>query len=76
MPQPRIVNIVSSFDLGCDLSLREIALKCANSEYNPQRFNALIMRKKNPKTSALIFRTGKIICTGRNLKKSRQIICT
>jgi transcription initiation factor TFIID TATA-box-binding protein len=64
MPQPRIVNIVSSFDLGCDLNLREIALKCANSEYNPQRFNALIMRKKNPKTSALIFRTGKIICTG------------
>ena len=33
MPQPRIVNIVSSFDLGCDLNLREIALKCANSEY-------------------------------------------
>ena len=33
MPQPRIVNIVSSFDLACDLNLREIALKCANSEY-------------------------------------------
>ena len=64
MPQPRIVNIVSMFDLGCDLNLREIALKCSNSEYNPQRINAVIMRKKNPKTSALIFRTGKIICTG------------
>ena len=64
MPQPRIVNIVSSFDLGCDLNLREIALKCSNSEYNPQRINAVIMRKKNPKTAALIFQTGKVICLG------------
>ena len=64
MPQPRIVNIVSMFDLGCDLNLREIALKCSNSEYNPQRINAVIMRKKNPKTAALIFQTGKVICLG------------
>ena len=64
MPQPRIVNVVSMVDLGCDLNLREIALKCSNAEYNPQRINAVIMRKKDPKTAALIFQTGKIICLG------------
>ena len=72
MPQPRIVNIVSMFDLGCDLNLREIALKCSNSEYNPQRINAVIMRKKNPKTAALIFQTGKIICLGAHDEESSR----
>lgn len=35
-----------------------------NSEYNPARFSGVIMRIREPRTTALIFRTGKIICTG------------
>jgi transcription initiation factor TFIID TATA-box-binding protein len=72
MPQPRIVNVVSMVDLGCDLNLREIALKCSNAEYNPQRINAVIMRKKDPKTAALIFQTGKIICLGAHDEESSR----
>ena len=65
-PKPRIVNVVSMVDLGCPLNLREIASKCVNAEYNPARINAVIMRLKNPKTAALIFNTGILICTGAN----------
>ena len=73
MPQPQIVNIVSMVDLGTKLNLREIALQCSNSEYNPSRINAVIMRIKEPKAAALIFNSGIIIVLGaRDKEKSKQ----
>ena len=62
--QPVLQNIVSTANLGCTLRLREIALQAKNAEYNPKRFAAVIMRIKNPKTTALIFSSGKMVCTG------------
>lgn len=44
--------------------MREIASKISNSQYNPKRFGALIMRVVKPKSTALIFKNGKIIITG------------
>ena len=77
MPQPRIVNIVSMVNLCKKLNLREIALQCSNSEYNPSRINAVIMRIKEPKTAALIFNSGVIIVLGardeENSKKAAKI---
>ena len=77
MPQPRIVNIVSMVNLCKRLNLKEIALQCSNSEYNPSRINAVIMRLKEPKTAALIFNSGVIIVLGardkENSKKAAKI---
>ena len=77
MPQPRIVNIVSMVNLCKRLNLKEIALQCSNSEYNPSRINAVIMRIKEPKTAALIFNSGVIIVLGardkENSKKAAKI---
>ena len=64
IPQPNIVNIVSKFELGTPLCLKEIALQISNSEYNPKRFNAVISRIQEPKTTALIFNSGAIIVLG------------
>ena len=61
---PVLQNIVSTADLGCKLELRKIALQARNAEYNPKRFAAVIMRIKEPKTTALIFSSGKMVCTG------------
>jgi len=66
LPQPRIVNVVSMVELDCKLNLQKIAKTCLNAEYNPSRINAVIMRIKEPKTAALIFHTGILICTGAN----------
>ena len=66
IPQPRIVNVVSMVNLGCQLNLQKIGKTCLNAEYNPTRINAVIMRIKNPKTAALIFNSGILICTGAN----------
>lgn len=65
-PSDRFVfrNIVSTVNLGCPLDLKRIALQARNAEYNPKRFAAVIMRIRNPRTTALIFGSGKMVCTG------------
>jgi len=62
--EPRLENIVSTVNLDCELDLRKIALHAKNAEYNPKRFAAVIMRIREPRTTALIFRSGKMVCTG------------
>ncbi|CAL9145707.1 unnamed protein product [Musa hybrid cultivar] len=57
-------NIVSTVNLDCKLDLKAIALQARNAEYNPKRFAAVIMRIREPKTTALIFASGKMVCTG------------
>lgn len=62
--QPKLQNIVSTVSLGCKLDLKRIALHARNAEYNPKRFAAVIMRIREPRTTALIFSSGKMVCTG------------
>eukprot|EP00775_Hariotina_reticulata_P008966 gene8966-9141_t len=61
---PQLQNVVATVDLGCRLELKDIALHARNAEYNPKRFAAVIMRIREPKTTALIFASGKMVCTG------------
>ena len=58
--EPQLQNIVATVNLGCKLDLKKIALTAKNAEYNPKRFAALIMRIREPRTTALIFSSGKI----------------
>ena len=61
---PRIVNIVSSVSLECRLDLKSICLRISNSKYDPKKINIVILRKKEPKTTALIFPNGKMVVVG------------
>lgn len=61
---PQLQNIVSTVNLGVKLDLKKIALHARNAEYNPKRFAAVIMRIREPKTTSLIFASGKMVCTG------------
>ncbi|CAL6424591.1 unnamed protein product [Bathycoccus prasinos] len=61
---PTLQNIVATVNLDCKLDLKTIAFHARNVEYNPKRFAAAIMRIRNPKTTALIFASGKMVCTG------------
>lgn len=60
----RIVNIVVSTALEKDIPLEKMAATLPNTEYNPEQFPGLVLRIKDPKTSALIFSSGKVVCTG------------
>jgi transcription initiation factor TFIID TATA-box-binding protein len=61
---PVVQNVVATVSLNCALDLKKIALRARNAEYNPKRFAAVIMRIREPKTTALIFASGKMVVTG------------
>ena len=60
----KIVNIVVSTGLEKEIPLEKMAATLPNTEYNPEQFPGLVLRIKEPKTSALIFSSGKVVCTG------------
>ncbi|MEM2915845.1 MAG: TATA-box-binding protein [Candidatus Woesearchaeota archaeon] len=71
----KVVNIVVSASLGHDIPLEKMAATLSNTEYNPEQFPGLVIRIKEPKTSALIFSSGKIVCTGaRSMDKVHESI--
>lgn len=61
---PVLQNIVATVNLDVRLDLKTIALHARNAEYNPKRFAAVVMRIREPKTTALIFASGKMVVTG------------
>ncbi len=71
----KVVNIVVSASLGHDIPLEKMAATLSNTEYNPEQFPGLVIRIKEPETSALIFSSGKIVCTGaRSMDKVKESI--
>lgn len=70
---PMLQNVVATVDLGCKLELKDIALHARNAEYNPKRFAAVIMRIRDPKTTALIFASGKMVCTGAKSESDSRL---
>lgn len=71
----QIVNIVVSTSLEHDIPLEKMASTLSNTEYNPEQFPGLVIRIKDPKTSALIFSSGKVVCTGaQNMENVRKSI--
>ncbi|MCX8163078.1 MAG: hypothetical protein N3D10_00800 [Candidatus Micrarchaeota archaeon] len=81
-PTFRIENIVASADLNLELDLYSISFKVYDVEYEPEQFPGAIFKLKEPKSSLLLFKNGKIICTGCKsekevelaLKKTAQIL--
>eukprot|EP00934_Nitzschia_sp_Nitz4_P008681 Nitzschia sp. Nitz4//scaffold22_size323478//184053//184962//NITZ4_000550-RA/size323478-processed-gene-0.471-mRNA-1//-1//CDS//3329543064//8671//frame0 len=71
----RIQNIASTANLGVRLDLKKIALKCRNTEFNPRRFGAVIMRLREPRATALIFSSGKICVTGVKSTHNATLAC-
>ena len=71
----QIVNIVVSTDLEKEVPLEKMTATLPNTEYNPEQFPGLVLRIKEPKTSALIFSSGKVVCTGaRNMAEVEKSI--
>ena len=71
----KVVNIVVSTSLQHDIPLEKMAATLSNTEYNPEQFPGLVIRIKEPKTSALIFSSGKVVCTGaRSMDKVHESI--
>jgi len=64
-----IENVVATATLGQKLDLLAIMKVFTNVEYRPKKFPGLVFRLKRPKTTTLIFSTGKMVCTGAKSEK-------
>eukprot|EP00514_Thraustochytrium_sp_LLF1b_P008635 CAMPEP_0184551042 /NCGR_PEP_ID=MMETSP0199_2-20130426/23269_1 /TAXON_ID=1112570 /ORGANISM="Thraustochytrium sp., Strain LLF1b" /LENGTH=248 /DNA_ID=CAMNT_0026946081 /DNA_START=347 /DNA_END=1089 /DNA_ORIENTATION=- len=57
-------NVVATMNCQVKLDLLTLATQTRNSEYNPSRFSAVVLRIRQPKTTGLIFASGKVVITG------------
>jgi len=67
MPVPDITmqNVVCTFNLGVPrISLPDLANHTPFVEYNPKKFAAATARIVEPRTTALCFASGNMVCTG------------
>ena len=69
---PRIVNVVSTFNMNCKFNLKNLTNELFNIEYNPKKFGAAIMKLKSPRSTALIWHTGKIVVAGAASKEESR----
>ncbi len=67
-----IQNVVATATLDQKLNLLDIIKVFRNVEYRPKQFPGLVFRLKRPKTTTLIFSTGKMVCTGAKSEKMAQ----
>ncbi|MEA3559825.1 MAG: TATA-box-binding protein [Candidatus Thermoplasmatota archaeon] len=65
-PKIAVQNIVATSDLKKEINLNTIAITLGleNVEYEPEQFPGLVYRVKDPRAVALLFGTGKVVCTG------------
>ncbi|KAK4454187.1 TATA-box-binding protein [Podospora aff. communis PSN243] len=63
-PMPQIQNVVATVNLDCRLDLQAISQHARNVEYSRKKFHALIMRIREPRTTTLVFASGKMVITG------------
>lgn len=68
----KIENIVASTHLETRIPLDRIAIYMENTEYEPEQFPGLVYRLKDPKSAALLFGSGKIVCTGTKSPEQAQ----
>jgi len=59
-----IENVVASATIDQKLDLKDIQKKFPDVEWHPDTFPGAVFRIKSPKTATLLFRTGKMVCTG------------
>lgn len=67
-----INNVVCSFSVRCHLNLREIALNGLNVEYRKEN-GMITMKIRRPYTTASIWSSGKITCTGATSEPQAKI---
>jgi len=59
-----IENVVATGTINQKLDLTDVTKKFPDVEWHPEQFPGAVFRLKNPKTTTLLFRTGKMVCTG------------
>lgn len=59
-----VENVVATATLNQNIDLNSIVRIFPGVEYRPEQFPGLVYRLRKPKTTTLIFSSGKMVCTG------------
>jgi len=59
-----VENVVVSADTGTELDLEAVNSDIQHADFTPDNFPGIIYRNNEPKFTGLLFRSGKIVCTG------------
>ncbi|MDI6806387.1 MAG: TATA-box-binding protein [Candidatus Aenigmarchaeota archaeon] len=71
----RIENIVASTTFETEIPLEKIVSKYEDVEYEPEQFPGAVYRIRKPRAAALIFGSGKIVCTGaRSIRDVKTVL--
>ncbi|EER14205.1 TATA-binding protein, putative [Perkinsus marinus ATCC 50983] len=54
------------------IDLKKVAFKARNAEYNPRKVNAVVIRFRDPKATAMLYGTGKVMVTGSNSEETAK----
>jgi transcription initiation factor TFIID TATA-box-binding protein len=71
-PEIKVENVVASASLEHGIDLQAVVKAFPIVEYRPDVFPGLVFRTKRPRTANLIFRTGKMVCTGAKSEKEAR----
>ncbi|MCD6573781.1 MAG: TATA-box-binding protein [Thermoplasmata archaeon] len=72
-----IQNMVATTYIAKKLDLNEIAKALPNTSYRPNLFPGLVFHINEPKAAFLLFKSGKVVCTGaKNIENVRKAIYT
>jgi transcription initiation factor TFIID TATA-box-binding protein len=71
----KVENIVATTVIAEQLDLKKICVSLKGGEFSPERFPGLIYHTVRPKSAVLLFRSGKLVCTGtRTLDEVNKVI--
>lgn len=68
-----IRNVVASCTADAKIPLSRLAMELEGTEYEPEQFPGLVVRLADPKAAALLFNSGKIVCTGTKSPEDAKI---
>uniref|UniRef100_A0A7S4DG97 TATA-box binding protein n=1 Tax=Lotharella globosa TaxID=91324 RepID=A0A7S4DG97_9EUKA len=72
---PEVRCVFAFLHVGCELDLVRVVTRVRGAEYNPKRFHAVVLRIREPKATAVIYASGKIVCMGARNERAANIAC-
>lgn len=71
----KIQNIVATASVQGTFDLDKISMMVEEANFKPGRFPGLIYKLKEPKTTLLLFTSGKMVCTGaKNIETAKKAV--